>query len=270
MGRFCRDCGEKRLTRRDYSVRRYLADAFDAVTSFDSKYLRSIWLLVSSPGFLSRAHREGRRVRYVAPVKLFIFVSVLYYVSITLFYANTLTTPLRIQLHENDYYPQLAARLVERKMQLEEIDYAALELRFDAKTAVLSKTLVFTLIPVIALLFQALLIRKRRYPIEHLVVATHFWSFVLVLIGILLPLTVQITGGIAGMFGGSAATFATDSVLSVCVQACVAVYLYLALREVYSTSRWYSAAVALAIGWSFFHVVWLYRFLLFVTTLALI
>ena len=270
MRRYCRDCGERRLTRRDYSIRRYLADAFDAVTSFDSKYLRSIWLLVARPGFLSRAHLEGRRVRYVAPLKLFIFVSVLYYVSITLFYANTFTTPLRIQLHENNYYPEFAARLVERKMQSEGIDYATLELRFDDKTAVLSKTLVFALIPVIALLFQVLLIRKRRYPIEHLVVATHFWSFVLVLIGILLPLTVQVAGVIADALGGTAATLATDPVLSACVQTGVAVYLYLALREVYSTSRWYSAAVALAVGWSFFQVVWLYRFLLFVTTLALI
>ena len=41
----------------------------------------------------------------------------------------------------------------------------------------------------------------------------------------------------------------------------------LMLRRVYAASHWYCATVALGIAWSFFHIVWLYRFLLFVITL---
>lgn len=270
MERFCPDCGEKRLASRHYSIRHYLVDALDAIASLDSKVLRSLWLLVFRPGFLSREHLQGRRVRYVAPLKLFIFVNVLYYISITIFYANTFTTPLRIQLHENNYYASFAARQVEQKLQRDDIDYATLERKFDARTAVLSKTLVFTLIPVIALLFYALLYRKRRYFAEHLVIATHFWSFVLVLIGIVLPSSVLLAGWVARMAGASAASLSTDMVLSVFVQVLVATYLFLALRVAYAASRWYSAVVALAVGWSFFHVVWLYRLILFVVTMSLI
>jgi len=39
------------------------------------------------------------------------------------------------------------------------------------------------------------------------------------------------------------------------------------LRQVYGTAKWYCATVALIIAWSFFHIVWLYRFLLFEITL---
>ena len=48
---------------------------------------------------------------------------------------------------------------------------------------------------------------------------------------------------------------------------CIAVYPALMLRRVYAASRWYCAAVALVISWSFFHIVWFYRFLLLLITL---
>jgi hypothetical protein len=60
---------------------------------------------------------------------------------------------------------------------------------------------------------------------------------------------------------------ANDNPISVFLQICIAVYMALMLRRVYAASYWYCATVALVISWSFFHIVWLYRFLLFVITL---
>jgi hypothetical protein len=42
------------------------------------------------------------------------------------------------------------------------------------------------------------------------------------------------------------------------------------LRRVYAASKWYCAVTALAIAWSFFHIVWLYRFFLFKLTLSVV
>jgi hypothetical protein len=42
------------------------------------------------------------------------------------------------------------------------------------------------------------------------------------------------------------------------------------LRRSYAASRWYCAVAALTIAWSFFHIVWLYRFLLFTVTLPVV
>jgi len=39
------------------------------------------------------------------------------------------------------------------------------------------------------------------------------------------------------------------------------------LRRVYGTGYVYSGVVAVTIAWCFFHLVWLYRFLLFTITL---
>jgi hypothetical protein len=39
------------------------------------------------------------------------------------------------------------------------------------------------------------------------------------------------------------------------------------LRRVFRVSRWYGGLLAASIAWSFFQIVWLFRFLLFVVTL---
>ena len=139
------------------------------------------------PGYLSREYFAGRRVRYIKPLQLFIFLNVVYYFSLTVFTATTFTTPLATQLHMNNYYPGYASRRVDHKLQVDKISYATLESKYNGKTAILSKTLIFLLIPIFALLFFMLFFRHRKFFVEHLVVATHFWSFSLLLLGVILP-----------------------------------------------------------------------------------
>jgi hypothetical protein len=42
------------------------------------------------------------------------------------------------------------------------------------------------------------------------------------------------------------------------------------LREFYGITIWYGVLTASVIAWSFFHIVWLYRFFLFEITLSLV
>jgi hypothetical protein len=61
-----------------------------------------------------------------------------------------------------------------------------------------------------------------------------------------------------------------DGIVSSFLQICFAVYLFLMLRRCYGVSKWYGLLTASAMGWSFFHIVWLYRFILFETTLGVV
>jgi hypothetical protein len=279
--RFCPHCGEQRPLAHGLSCRHYLEELFDALTHLDSKLLRSMWLLVSRPGLLSVDYLRGRRVQLVSPLRLFVFVSIVYFISLTLLHTiplakapniqfNTFATPLSTQLHGNDFYGAYAARQVEQKMRRDQIGYQDLEHRYNEKTAVLSKTLVFALIPVIALLFGALFFRKRRFIAEHLVIATHFWAFTLVLIGVLLPAVLVPVIYLSAAIGLPTDRIINDVTVSYVLQLVFAAYLYLMLRRVYAASAWYSAAVALVIAWSFFFIVWLFRFFLFEVTLPAI
>ena len=133
MGRFCERCGEKRRANHDFSIRHYVGEAIETFTHFDSKILRTAWLLVSRPGVLSANYLQGRRVGYVSPLRLFLLLSVVYYLSNSIFPYNAFTTPLAVQLHQ-----------VEQTMRHKGLEYPALELKYNEKTAILSKTLVFS------------------------------------------------------------------------------------------------------------------------------
>jgi hypothetical protein len=270
LGRYCGTCGEKETGEEDYSLRRYLVELGAAVTLLESKVLRSVWLVASKPGHLSCEYFLGRRVRYLKPLQLFIFLNVVYYFSLTFFSATTFTTPLATQLHMNDYYPAYASRQVYKKLQKDHISYQALETKYDARTGVLSKTLIVLLVPIFAVVFSALFFRHRKYFVEDLVVATHFWSFNLIVLGVILPLlSLALIRAITAL-NMSAAFVTNDGVTSTVLQLCFAAYMLVMLHRYYGASWWYSGVTAALIAWSFFHIVWFYRFLLFEVTLNVV
>jgi len=71
-GSYCDRCGEKRRNNHDFSIRHFLSEAVETFTHFDSKILRTAWRLVAHPGALSADYLDGRRIRYVNPLRLFL------------------------------------------------------------------------------------------------------------------------------------------------------------------------------------------------------
>lgn len=74
LGEHCYACGQpvKGLVRHFSSI---LGDFFDTVFNVDSRVFRTLGPLFLKPGFLSRQYFEGHRVRYVSPVRLFFFIT---------------------------------------------------------------------------------------------------------------------------------------------------------------------------------------------------
>ena len=75
LGEHCYACGQpvKGLVRHFGSI---LGDFFDTVLNIDSRVFRTLGPLLLKPGYLSNEYFEGRRVRYVSPVRLFVFLSI--------------------------------------------------------------------------------------------------------------------------------------------------------------------------------------------------
>ena len=76
LGDYCYRCGQpvKGLVRHFSSI---LGDFLDSVFNIDARFPHTIWPLFAKPGLLSLEYFAGRRVRYVSPVRLFFFVSIL-------------------------------------------------------------------------------------------------------------------------------------------------------------------------------------------------
>ena len=75
LGDHCYACGQpvKGLVRHFSSI---LGDFFDSVLNIDSRLFRTIGPLLFKPGQLTLAYFAGHRVRYVSPVRLFFFLSI--------------------------------------------------------------------------------------------------------------------------------------------------------------------------------------------------
>jgi hypothetical protein len=57
---------------------------FEDLTHFDSRFHKSLIPLLFKPGFLSKEYNEGKRTTYLNPVRMYVFVSLLYFLSILL------------------------------------------------------------------------------------------------------------------------------------------------------------------------------------------
>jgi hypothetical protein len=85
-GQFCAQCGQQNKT-----VIRFfptlLLEAFEGLFAFNSKTYRSLWCLFSRPAFLTREYLAGRRVHYLAPMRLFIvfLLAFLFTISLQMF-----------------------------------------------------------------------------------------------------------------------------------------------------------------------------------------
>ena len=73
-GAYCADCGQH-VADAHRSVWRFVADFLDNTFCWDNKLLRTLKPLFQQPGYLTCEFIAGRRVRYVHPLRLFLFTS---------------------------------------------------------------------------------------------------------------------------------------------------------------------------------------------------
>lgn len=81
-GRFCGTCGQ-RLEPPVHSLWHFIGVAAEDVTHADSRLWRTLAALLFMPGLLTREFLEGRRARYLPPVRLYLVLSVVFFVVLS-------------------------------------------------------------------------------------------------------------------------------------------------------------------------------------------
>lgn len=79
-GRYCSHCGQRAIPPRP-TIGELAGDAWNELVGWDGKLLRTLRVLVRHPGELTRAAIEGRRARYISPVRLYLICSVVYFLA---------------------------------------------------------------------------------------------------------------------------------------------------------------------------------------------
>lgn len=71
---YCPNCGQKN-TDLNISFKELFKDFASDYFTFDSKFFRTLWPLITSPGKVPKEFIEGKRLKYIAPLRGFLFLS---------------------------------------------------------------------------------------------------------------------------------------------------------------------------------------------------
>lgn len=77
-GPFCAQCGQRDVPPYP-SVRELVTDAFWELSGWDGRFGATVRALLAHPGKLTTEFLEGRRVRYVSPLRLYLVASLAYF-----------------------------------------------------------------------------------------------------------------------------------------------------------------------------------------------
>jgi hypothetical protein len=76
--RFCSHCGQENTEIKE-PVAHVVGHFFADITHFDSKLFNSLKYLLFKPGFLTLEYNAGRRQRYLHPVRMYVFISAVFF-----------------------------------------------------------------------------------------------------------------------------------------------------------------------------------------------
>ena len=71
---YCASCGQRSGTL-NIPVRAIVAETLLSMFAFDSRVWQTLFILIRRPGLLTRHYLDGKRARYVAPLRLYLFIS---------------------------------------------------------------------------------------------------------------------------------------------------------------------------------------------------
>lgn len=255
-GPFCADCGQRHEPH-IRSLPHFVAEATETLTHADSRLWRTIAHLLAHPGRLTREFMAGRRARYLPPFRLYVVVSLLYFVLI----AVLPDTPAPISLNVGNAEtaqsgasadatdPPVCANLDYRGPGEARIrpalQHACRKAAADGGKGLTGAFMqnvpraLFVFLPLIAVVAMLLYWRPRRHYVEHLLFLLHNHSAVFVVLG--LHALVSSIPGVA----------AIETPLDLAVAGYLLWYPYCALRVVYQQGRGRSFAKYLAFGFAY-------------------
>lgn len=194
-GAWCAQCGQHAV-HEDPSFHDLVHDASHEFLHVDGKIVETLRLLFARPGELTAEHWRGRRIRYVAPIRLYLTLSVLYFLVAAL--ANpvekavarrspvTITeAPAKLRAAEA-VSEDSASRLIEAEARKSGGFFGSFMMHaarvqrdkagFARRMREALPKIFFAFVPLFAAVVALVYRGRRRYP-AHLYFALHYFAF---------------------------------------------------------------------------------------------
>jgi hypothetical protein len=169
---FCARCGERQPDHHDYAVSHFAHHAWHELFHVDSKLFVTLRLLMTKPGFLAQEYFAGRKLRYLAPIRLFLTFFALQLIAFTAYKPVAIFTTQGLATAGN---AAPVEHLMQKVASARHMEIDAVRERVNEKW---QHNL--SLIQLLTLVFVAIVLKmlyRKRYYVEHLVFAAHFLTF---------------------------------------------------------------------------------------------
>lgn len=188
-GSYCNQCGEKVLAASDRSFKTILNSVLLTITFVDTRFVKTLWMVLIKPGVLSHDFSDGKRVMRLSPMSLFFLLNLIYFFFplIQLFNASLNTqflSPLSV------FYKNLIAH----KIITLGLDLNSFTLIYNQKTTGLAKLMVMVFVIISSLPLNILYWKKNKYFTDHVTYAVELACFNLFVNAILLTVIVRLFG----------------------------------------------------------------------------
>jgi len=95
-GKYCHNCGQENLELKE-SFGHMMNHAISDYFHFDHQFFHTLKPLFFKPGYLTNEYMAGRRVQYLHPVKMYIFISLVYFL---LFFQQKGNSPVKFNYRQ--------------------------------------------------------------------------------------------------------------------------------------------------------------------------
>ncbi|MBY0244464.1 MAG: DUF3667 domain-containing protein [Sphingobacteriaceae bacterium] len=261
---FCPKCGQENLIVKEnaiHMVSHAIADYFH----FEHKFFGTLKPLLFIPGQLTKEYIAGKRLSFIHPIRLYIFISIVFFLVMLKDESKETTEKKQYNKEtksnayakqKNDWsyigdgnleskndttleaYEKRQLKLADNKKDgffARQFNRKKIELRLDPDSGKKFKEgvvhnvpkMMFLLLPLFALILKLVYIRKDKYYFEHLIFSFHLHSAIF--LSILLALFIN---WISSFYTN------IESYIITTVSLYVVWYIYRALRNFYGSKRW--------------------------------
>lgn len=88
QGRYCHECGQENVVPKE-TFWHMVTHFFNDITHFDGSFFTTAKDLLFKPGFLSKEYMSGKRVKYLHPVRMYVFTSAIFFLLFFGFFSGS-------------------------------------------------------------------------------------------------------------------------------------------------------------------------------------
>jgi Protein of unknown function (DUF3667) len=179
-GKFCNNCGQKGYTDKDKSVKHIFEEVFHFMTHFEGAIFTTLKTLFKNPGKLTIDYCNGARKKYYKPISFYLLLVIIY-----LIFPIAKGLNVAMTTHQGN---DTRAKKIEQYQKNHNLSEKEMTVKFENKSAQISKILLFLFIPASALIVFILFFYKKPYVFDLAILSTEINIMYLLISFLICPL----------------------------------------------------------------------------------